>query len=359
MDNSKQNLWLLLKNNDCVTGDYPQQLEIESPWYVRVMIGFSAWLAAIFLLGLIASVFEFIFDNKTAAIVFSSFMICIAYFLLRTKSLNDFFIQFALVLSFAGQILFAFGVFEVHSISNPASWLYFFILQSILAWFMPSYTHRVTSSFMAAISLSLAMMHLNIFFIQSALLLSIVAYLWVNEFKWGKKLNPLIPIAYGVTLGLIYQEGTSLFHRSYSTLMIDGYVENDTFIQPWMGESLVGIVFLVIVRIILLKQKIQIPSKTSNLIFIGTGILILASIKAIGLTVGVIIILLGYHNANRILMGLGTVSLLFYISSYYYTLETTLLEKSLLLATVGILLLMGSAVIHYLLPVEGEKKHES
>jgi len=366
MNNAKKNLWLLLKNNECVTGDYTEQKTMASPWYVRAMTGFSAWLAAIFLLGLIATAFDFLFDNETNAIIFGSIMMCVGYFLLRAKNANDFTRQLALAISFAGQTLFVFGVFEA---SNSTAWLYVFILQSTLAWLMPNYIHRMLSSFLAAISLSMAILYEHIFFIQSALLLSICAYLWLNEFNWGTKRKRYTPIAYGITLAVIFQESTSLFQQLFMSLINNGQTNDNSHTQLLMGEALIGIVLFTVIIKILLNQKIKIPAKTSSLIFIGAGILILTSMKATGITVGITLILLGYNNGNKILINLGIVSLLFYISSYYYMLNTTLLDKSILLATLGILLLTGCAMMHYLLPPEKtppeksssekEIKHES
>lgn len=74
-------------------------------------------------------------------------------------------------------------------------------------------------------------------------------------------------------------------------------------------------------------------------IFAATLLLCLVSLEARGLITAVIILLLGYANSNRVLMGLGIISLLVYISSYYYLLDTTLLNKSFSLTAIGAILL--------------------
>jgi uncharacterized membrane protein len=55
---------------------------------------------------------------------------------------------------------------------------------------------------------------------------------------------------------------------------------------------------------------------------------------------------LGYANGNRVLAGLGILVLLGYLSYYYYSLETTLLIKSILLMAVGSLLLGVRLALH-------------
>ena len=113
-------------------------------------------------------------------------------------------------------------------------------------------------------------------------------------------------------------------------------------------------VILYVVWQLLIRQNIKIPGRIANAVLFGTLVLIFASLKVFGLTVGVMIILLGYANGNRILTGLGIASLLYYISAYYYTLQSTLLMKSQLLAVLGILLLIASWLIHRVLFVNKE-----
>jgi uncharacterized membrane protein len=74
-----------------------------------------------------------------------------------------------------------------------------------------------------------------------------------------------------------------------------------------------------------------------------------ASFKAPGIATGLTLVLLGYANANRSLVGLGLVALLSYLSAYYYLLESTLLMKSLTLAVTGVVLIAARSVAWTLL----------
>ena len=76
-----------------------------------------------------------------------------------------------------------------------------------------------------------------------------------------------------------------------------------------------------------------------------------------GITVGIVILVLGFSGANRVLLGLGSVSLLFYISSYYYLLDTTLLDKSLSLFIVGLVLLIIRWLMSHILPIKKGTRH--
>ncbi len=72
------------------------------------------------------------------------------------------------------------------------------------------------------------------------------------------------------------------------------------------------------------------------------------------MTAGMVVMLLGFAGGNRVLLGLGIVSLLFYISSYYYLLDATLLAKAQILLIVGLVLL----AVRWLLlhPIPGGKE---
>ncbi len=39
-------VWGQLRDAGLVTGECPPRTESPSPWYVRVMLGFSGWIAA-------------------------------------------------------------------------------------------------------------------------------------------------------------------------------------------------------------------------------------------------------------------------------------------------------------------------
>ena len=110
-----------------------------------------------------------------------------------------------------------------------------------------------------------------------------------------------------------------------------------------------GFVILYVVYALLKRLAIKIPGRTANIALIGAVILTFVSLKMFGLTIGVMIILLGYANGNRILTGLGISSLLYFMSAYYYTLHTTLLVKSEWLALLGVLLIIASVLMRRVL----------
>jgi uncharacterized membrane protein len=124
-----------------------------------------------------------------------------------------------------------------------------------------------------------------------------------------------------------------------------------SLLEPWIGELLLGAVLLWVVWALLRRSQMAVPGRFANAVLIGTAALVLVSLKAPGISVGAAIILLGYAHGNRILTGLGIAALLLYISNYYYNLDATLLVKSQVLALTGaILLVLRWFLISWLLP---------
>ena len=163
-------LWQELTSQGFVTGDLPPVSDIESPWYVRLLIGLSGWLAALFMLGFIGTAFEFVFKNNIAGIFVGGAMIFVAYLLLLKKSNSDFSSQFALAVSFAGQVLvvFSLDLFQWFRAADSLNWIILGTLQVVLAWFMPSSIHRVWSAFAAVMSIIIVLTIWHFYFIQTA-----------------------------------------------------------------------------------------------------------------------------------------------------------------------------------------------
>lgn len=343
----REAVWNELTEKGFVTGDVPVVGDIESPWYVRLLIGFSGWFAALFFLGFLGVGFEFVYKENVAGFIVGGIMIFIAYMLLDKKSDSDFSSQFALAVSFAGQALLVFSLdlFKWFTAADSFNWILLATIQLILAWFMPNSIHRVWSAFAAIMALTIALTVGHIYFIQTPLIMLAVAVVWLNEFKWIDYQKKLKPIGYGITLALLYQASTGILH----IMFWNAARYKESMVQPWVSELLTGFVVLYVVYELLKRQAINIPSRVANIAFVGALILIIASLKMFGLTIGVMIILLGYANSNRILTGLGILSLLYYMSAYYYTMQTTLLLKSELLAALGIVLLFSSWLIRYVL----------
>lgn len=370
----RKKLWQRLTDQGLTEGelsDLPTQL---SPWYVKILMAFSGWLAALFLLGFIGLGFEFILKNSIIALFVGSGMIALAMVMLvhieterrsNHVSNQEFLEHLALAISLAGQVLVAFAVFDFLADEldqEMLAWVTFGVVQAFLAVIMPNYLHRLLSAFAAVILWYLACVlrsaevngleHLLV-----PILLLGMCWLWMNEFYLSKHVQKIEPIAYGITLALVYIKGMLMFSKQNLVWYLNSKGE-EPVISLWVGELATALVLVYVV--FRLMKSLGFDETSRQMIGAITGCVLVGavSLESYGFSLGVLILLLGFYCSNRVLMALGVVSLLFYISSYYYFLEVTLLIKSFSLFLIGCVLLVGRWVMHRAFPDTGKKPHE-
>ncbi len=345
MSTSSQALWQQLSEAGLVQGPAPEREPLESPWYVKTLLGFSGWLAAVFLLGFIAVGLQFVLKSSAASLVSGGLLLAAAFYLLRIPK-NEFIEHLGLAISLTGQSLLIWALFRQIETQEILAWLLITLLHGILAVIMPNFVHRILSTLFAAFSLSVFLTLSGMPFLSNALLLMLAAWIWLREFHSSHNMASMRAMGYGLVLALIPLEGTLLFPGNFLGLGLFRSTPTP-WVQPWMAEVLLGLVALYTVWQLLSRQQHTILSRTGVLSLLGTLLICLLSLEAQGIIVGLIILLLGFSGSNRLLLGLGTISLLLYISAYYYLLDTTLLTKA------GILLLLGLGflTIRWLLPI--------
>ena len=82
----------------------------------------------------------------------------------------------------------------------------------------------------------------------------------------------------------------------------------------------------------------------------------LVSLTAPGLASALLILLLGFAAGNRLLAALGILSLLGFVTHFYYSLHATLLEKSGILAVTGLALLAAWFVLRRIAPPPARRR---
>jgi len=339
MNIAGQQSWQKLLDAGLVEGQMPAARPLESPWYVRLMLGAAGWLAALFLLGFVAAAMAWITKSEPASMVTGVLMMALAWLGFKKLSKNEFAAQFAMAVSFAGQAMFIFGVFGWLGAEkdSTASWTAVALLQAALALIMPNAIHRLWSAFAMAICFYMALYSVHVSLFSTAITLAAASWLWLNEFTWPQRGPTFRPIAYGLLVALIVMDVVTGAFRPLSGMNME--LAEQGPLPPWLGEILVGAVLLWVVWTLLKRQNLAIPGQIANAAMVASLALVLVSFKAPGISVGVCILILGFAHGNRILTGLGCAALLLYISTYYYSLDVTLLVKSQALALTGAVVL--------------------
>jgi uncharacterized membrane protein len=356
MTQQAQQVWMILLKAGVVQGTVPEDTgKLESPWYVSVLLAFSGWIAALFLLGFLGLGFESIFRNSTATFIIGAMMISGAFAILRIPK-NEFVEHLALAASLAGQALVIFSIYKITDHNQGLFWMLVTLLQMLLAAIIPSFIHRVFSSFVAAYAFSMAMTFIGLPYLVIGMVMLLAALCWLNEFRYPQYMRTIRAIGYGLVLALIQLKGTALF--GYRTMgWLYSHHQTELLVSPWIGELLVAAVTLFVVWNILQRYNQAMFAPVPIMALLGTLLLCAASTQIQGITVGMVIMLLGFVGVNRTLLSLGIASLLFFISCYYYFLNTTLLDKSLTLLTVGLVLLAVRWLMLHILLVKKEVKH--
>jgi len=331
-----QLMWERLSQANIVSGDLPESTDIAHPWYIRLMLGFAGWLAALFLLGFFVAALGFLFKHNQRGLLVVVGIACslLAYVIFRSKH-NDFLSQFGLALSLCGQIMFAVAIFWSF---KPRSDSAFFILatyQIILAVILPNYLHRLLTAGFALTALLIGLNMYGIWGLGTALTAVAVSFIWLKESKWASKFELWEPIAYGLVITLIISQSLLLGKNFlfWSVGKHNNWLYNHALL---LASVLISLVLLNVLWVILKENKVVLSSKEAAFTGILAIIFVAISFKIHGLSVGLLVVLLGFMRARKVLMALGLFSLIGFFSWYYYNLNFTLLTKSLILMLLGL-----------------------
>ncbi len=331
-------LWETLSHAKLVEGKAPE-LELESPWYIKFLLSVSGWFGALFFTIAFGSLMVLtlkinVEDFPSILTLTGTGIIYLVYQKFQEKQ-SSFLEHFLLSFSMVGQVLIIASIaimFDDYS----AKGIYFFValFQTFLMWVIPNYIHRMMSSFFMALAWSSLFYSLDVSALYVAILTFIVAWLWMNEFYF-EELKKIQAIAYGQLFALVWLKISIIY--TYDILSF--YSDSTHEISPMLIEFL-SIFTLGYVTWKILKQYNKLDDK--NLLFFSLIVVVLLglfSLKVSGLVTGIMLLLIGFSSSHRLLMGLGVVFSLFFISHYYYFMGETLLDKAMVLALVGILLL--------------------
>lgn len=221
-----------------------------------------------------------------------------------------------------------------------------------------NFLHRVLSAAVASGALLLALGIWGFYPYTQAIVFAAFSWAWLHEFSVRGRSTEIRAIGYGLTLLTIAE----LVTRS-STSYLRAEWPSHGAMAPiggpfgfWIGAALVGAITIWVVWRLLVRQGVAAAQGPGLAALAGGALVGLISVKAPGLGVTVTMLLLGYANGNRVLAGLGILSLLAYWSYYYYSLDLTLLQKSAVLLSAGIVLIAARLAVKRRWPGAGKKE---
>lgn len=344
--------WDKLSDANLVQGDHPSSASLNSPWYVQLLLAISGWLGAIFLFVFSALILHPLLEEPIALFLMSLPLLFIAHRILLTPK-NEFYQHMALAISLVGQALLIVSIVEWQS--PELIYLVVAVLQLALIYFMPSLLHRIFSTVIAifcvvASSTVAGAPHLLLF---ASLLIFPTAWLCLNEFRFINHYKMTKGIWVGLIITLLILNSSHVFLDDFQQLLPSN---TQIMVLPDWFAYLIYIAAVVFVTWHLLSSNgISITTKSSKAALLFTLVFAIATVKAQGLGVGLIVVVLGFAHGNRALFGLGIFSLVVYSSSYYYLMQETLLFKSATLFAVAIFMLVSRMILNKTLPLIEEK----
>ncbi len=348
-------IWERLQKAALVEGSMPEAGDASSPWFIRVMLGFAGWLGALFLLGFVGAGFAFVIKSATAMVVAGAGACAASVAIFRAAPKSDFVAQFGLAVSFAGQALLLFGFAGLFKNISATQFAWCFLLQeAALFVLIPNYLHRVLCALGAALAANFLIVEAGLFALAPAAITAAFLAVWLSEFRFERH-GPLVRAGgYGLALAAVV---TAVLHGglwlSWLVRMGHGVPVGGEAVA-WLGRAASLLVLVGAVVALLRREGLALGSGQGRVGLAAALILGLASFKAPGVAPAAAILVVGYANGNRVLAGLGILALLGYLSHYYYSLQTTLLVKSGLLAATGLALLAARFALHRWWPEEKE-----
>jgi len=341
-------LWERLSADGLVEGDRPEPDGTGSPWFVRAMLGIAGWIGALFLIAFVGAAFAFILDDAGFAAFAGAACCAAAFVLFRAFDGNDFAEQFGLVVSLVGQILIAVGLAQYLKVEEPPIYFAFAAVEVALAVAMPNFLHRVLATGAAAVALALGVNQLELHGLAAPLLSLGIAFVWLEPKRWAAGGRIWRPIGYGLVLALLLVETFRLFGADWLLGLRKDAPGWFGLYGPLLGRALTAATLVWVAIALSLREGRR---SRFSVAAVGAAIAVaLLSLAAPGLASALLILLLGFAAGNRILAALGILSLLGFVTHFYYSLHSTLLEKSGILAATGLCLLAVFLLLRSLSP---------
>ena len=342
-------LLITLRQAGLLAEDIPPHKEptIPTPWFVQSLHALSGWLASIFFLLMLGSMFHRLFDTPPALLAIGIVLITLAFLILRSPSNTLFLEHGALALSLAGQALVGFAFFQwgkPHTLTYPLPWLALALMEGILLITIPHYLHRLLSALAAGLILIHAAALLGLGTVVIPLIFGITVWIWLREFRSPDSIALKQAAGYGLSLALLWSTGT---HFGEGFFLVDHASRLHFGLNhPGVTALLNGAVMLYTVTILAQNGKRgSTPSPFTLLLPLLP--LALLSVWMHGLSAALTLLIVGFARGNRLLQGLSLAALLWIVGRFYYTLQTTLLVKSALLIAAGAVLLITYAVLKH------------
>ena len=334
-------LWQQLQQANLVSGELPATRTKQQPaFFLRMLLGASGWLSAVFFTAFISAAFISALSSASTIWMIGVILCALSIGISRITRLPILAGQFVFACSLAGQVQIMYGVFEsTNDYQLIAAAL--LALEVVMFVLIGIRSQRTVAVFIACGAL-LWLLGQQTWIYALPALSAAAGWLWLNRLRWYKYANYLQPASTGLTLALWLAIVLVLVINSteLSWLNIN---QASWQARLWIAAVLTSLVCLVLAWQ-LIQQNIQTTQLRYLALFISLGIA-LVNLKMLGLAPLCLLLCIGITHAHRRLIWLNLFCLAVYLLLYYYSLNNSLLYKSILLSASGAVLLALYAVL--------------
>ena len=330
----------------------------STPWFVQVLSGVGAWIAAILF---VVTFYLFgggnwLFQSQVGSVTTGIVLLGIVFFVSITSGgrLSVFIDQLMLAASLAGQFLLFAGLSFKDDYRVLFSGSVAAILSLCVIFFYKNRIHKFISTgiFILSVGVVLEELGFNPFAFTSlgfVMVAAVSAWMWLNEsrFLTGNKQAIARPVQYALILSFLI--GGGIVEQFYSNFLTYNYVagsdplEGVVSILSYLQFVSAGLFLVLAYVIITILRRLEIDWKSVA----GIGLVAFALIIAIifnhspSILAALVVLLIGIERGNRILVPLAIFALITFYSEYYYSMDMTLMRKSLILMGSGLVMLAG------------------
>ncbi|WP_419904822.1 DUF4401 domain-containing protein [Kiloniella sp.] len=332
---------LITSDTDLADFIIKQQQDPDLPFYLKILAGIGAFIASICFIGFLMVADIIGFNNEFEALVWGGLFIGAALSIYRVMGTNhslkqSFFLQTSFALIAAGKLLFIFGIAEL---LDGDGWGINLAALMITALTYPMYRLSI-ERFLSCTGVLVSVL-LNILWNDNlglskdilynsffAIQLGLAAFLLINP-----RTRPgMAPLAQALVVSLCI---SVLFLSSHAEF---GYLDDRVVIAPvivniLLATALIALMVWAVGGLDKLKRE---P------ILLGiTGAILLGLLSVPGVILAIGLMIFGYARHDRLYTLLGALLLPVFLCLYYYNLDITLLQKSGILISSGVILLAG------------------
>jgi hypothetical protein len=306
-----------------------------TPWFVRALAGFGAWMSAFFILAFLG--LGVMWGEEVGAIILG-LVCCGAATLVRRVARSVFLTQLTLAFGLAGQGLLLGGVGALTDSPEGTAAIAILLFAALLVVF-PDPVQRFLSAWGAPLALLLLLRRVASGLVVDVALVGLVALTHLLFLHQGRlQRGPLGEAVTPTGFGLI----TALF----SVLLLRTFRLHEALFEESVAGAPAGVVTLGIAAVtlytvlrILEETGQQTGGAAGVTSFAALVLLSLLTLRTPGIIAAAGVLVLAFHRRNVVLLGLAVGFVLAFGVSYYYDLSLSLLAKSLALLGSGLLLL--------------------